>query len=430
MPLPQLISNIPNTRKFFSDKYFPQQNDSRARIIQKISLLCFSILGLFTLLADLYYYFRTSSQPILLEHQPPAFTAQEHPDATATPPIAPTFQTPHNPDISIPDRPFPLATIPSTSNLWIQGTKIAAVAIGAICITALCYSAYRSWRYSIAPTANHSDLSSGLLQTPSSILRPLIRPPHLVLPNPPTQSQALSDLSQSTDLRAFLPTCPISNFTRFALPKPTANMPTCPVSNFTRLALPKPTAIMPTFPVSNFTHLAPPKPTSIISICPVSKFIHPALPEPTASAQDALHQHLPTSPCQSQLQSCQHELQQTLLASHCQSQLQSCQRDLGQCQSQSIQQRPIDPTTSNLVCGVAQPQQTTIKSASSSENPRMESGSSEAAKNKDLLLWKVTKTVFKILNAKTYYPSIYSKIMFIARPILIYNLCRPELYMI
>jgi len=103
------ISSYPSTRKYFADKYIPQSDDSYAKTAQKIAIICFTIFGILTLLADLYYHVRDSSQPI--QPQPPL----------------PVFLPP----------------IPSASKFWTPCKKIAAAAIGAICLTALCYVAYR-----------------------------------------------------------------------------------------------------------------------------------------------------------------------------------------------------------------------------------------------------------------------------------------------
>lgn len=114
----QIITHFPITAKIYSSKYVPQPNDSQLKVIQKISILIFSIIGLFTLIGDLCYYLKTSLQPI----DPQPHSPIQRPLIKRTPPSG---------------------TPPSETKFWTNGKKIVA---GTISILALCYLGSRVWK--------------------------------------------------------------------------------------------------------------------------------------------------------------------------------------------------------------------------------------------------------------------------------------------
>jgi len=108
---------------------------------------------------------------------------------------------------------------------------------------------------------------------------------------------------------------------------------------------------------------------------------------------------------------------------------------------------PINSTTSNLLCSMSERPPVTPLATSSDQlvlidrikvtnNSVIESGSTlrwetakdiaqfgwNAAKVTTQFSWKATKTTFKILIPGYFYPSIYSKVMFIVRPIIMHTL--------
>lgn len=99
-------TSFPITSKIFSNNLIPHQHEPWIKTTQKISLLIFSIVGIFTLLADLYYHLTNPIQP---RHQQPL--------------------------------PSPVLLAPQ-KQFWTRG-KIIAAAAGVIGIAVLGYLAYQ-----------------------------------------------------------------------------------------------------------------------------------------------------------------------------------------------------------------------------------------------------------------------------------------------
>jgi len=102
--------------------------------------------------------------------------------------------------------------------------------------------------------------------------------------------------------------------------------------------------------------------------------------------------------------------------------------------SQTTMPHPINSTTFNLPSSTSKRPQIISLEASSlcwETTKDMAQFSWNAAKVTAQFSWKATKTTFKILTPGYFYPSIYSKVMFVARPIIMYTLYyRPDLFLV
>ncbi len=333
------ISSYSFTRKHFTDKYIPQPDDSYAKTAQKIAIICFTIFGIFTLLADLFYRVRTSSQPI--QPQPPL--------------------------------PLSLPPIPTASKFWTPCKKIAAAAIGAICLTALCYAAYRMAlpHPQILPNA-----PLALYRQPFSSICPVPTPfPR----NPPN----IDSILMFRQIPTTLPNAPLALYRQ-------PSLPTYPALKSTQLSVPM---LLPVkMPSSLFEQMKPNTSTALyhqpsLPICSASNLTRLALPKPSVI--------MPT--CQAKMP------------------------------------HPINSTTSNLLCSMSERPPVTPLATSSlcwETAKDVAQFSWNAAKVTTQFSWKATKTTFKILTPGYFYPSIYSKVMFVARPIIMYTLYyRPDLFL-
>ncbi len=417
------ISSYSFTRKHFTDKYIPQPDDSYAKTAQKIAIICFTIFGIFTLLADLFYRVRTSSQPI--QPQPPL--------------------------------PLSLPPIPTASKFWTPCKKIAAAAIGAICLTALCYAAYRMalphpqilpnaplalYRQpfsSICPVPtpfprNPPNIDSILMfrqipttlpnapltlyRPPSSFICPVTTPIPRTLPNIDSilMFRQIPTILPNAPLTLYRPPfssiCPVPTpfprnppnidsilmFRQIPTTLPNAplalyrqpSLPTYPALKSTQLSVPM---LLPVkMPSSLFEQMKPNTSTALyhqpsLPICSASNLTRLALPKPSVI--------MPT--CQAKMP------------------------------------HPINSTTSNLLCSMSERPPITPLATSSlcwETAKDVAQFSWNAAKVTTQFSWKATKTTFKILIPGYFYPSIYSKVMFVARPIIMYTLYyRPDLFL-